>query len=107
MISFPKSILILGMHRSGTSALAAGIQLAIGAAMGPLIKENLLENPKGFFEVFDIVNLNDRVLHSFGGSWDSIVAADSDAVSCDVLTKHRKEAINIVQKLLKNKNYGQ
>lgn len=65
-------IVILGMHRSGTSALARAVQ-AMGAELGdtlmPPVDSN---NPKGFFEDLEINRLCDRVLDRFGLRWDSI-----------------------------------
>jgi Polysaccharide pyruvyl transferase/Sulfotransferase family len=63
-------IIILGMHRSGTSSIA-GMFKQMGAAFG---SEDLgfplhPTNPKGFFERMDVVRLNDTVLGSAGANW--------------------------------------
>jgi len=63
-------IIILGMHRSGTSSVA-GLFKEMGAAFG---SEDLgfplhPTNPKGFFERMDVVRLNDTVLGSAGANW--------------------------------------
>lgn len=67
-----KCIVVLGMHRSGTSALT-GVLAKAGISFGnrllPAVTE---ENPKGFWEHRDIVALHDRVLHSLGSAWDDI-----------------------------------
>src|SRR2546428_275536 len=63
-------VYIAGM-RSGTSMLT-GVLSDNGFWVGE--EEDLLApstaNEKGFYEDLGIVNLNDRILHEAGGSWD-------------------------------------
>lgn len=63
-------ILVLGMHRSGTSAVARLLNL-LGCYVGP--EEKLMTaneaNPKGFWERLDVVEANDRALELMGGCW--------------------------------------
>ena len=63
------AVLVLGMHRSGTSSLA-GAMVRLGV-MPPL---NLIppndENPKGFWESTVIVGLNDEILAAGGSHWE-------------------------------------
>lgn len=66
-----RDVAILGMHRSGTSALAGCLHL-VGLHLGPA--EELFppapENPRGFWENCHVAKLNDRVMMSLdGGSW--------------------------------------
>ena len=65
-----KNIVVLGMHRSGTSMFAEIIS-RLGFYTGET--EELLEpqedNPKGFWERRDVVQLNDLILEEAGGSW--------------------------------------
>jgi hypothetical protein len=63
-------ILVLGMHRSGTSCIA-GILHAMGLQMGDNLMQPNNENPKGFFEDSDIVYLNDTILGGCGNGWAS------------------------------------
>lgn len=64
-------VLILGMHRSGTS-VAARIVQSLGFNLGTQLLEPNSENPKGFFENQEIVSFNDRLLRHMSLSWDSI-----------------------------------
>ena len=66
-----KSILVLGMHRSGTSALTRVINL-LGVDIGQNLMEAKSDNVKGFWEEADIVALNDELLAGFGQRWDDI-----------------------------------
>ncbi|HMB68683.1 MAG TPA: sulfotransferase family protein, partial [bacterium] len=63
------ALLVLGMHRSGTSALTRIVNL-LGAELG----ENLLpahpDNETGFWEHRDVVVLHDELLAALGTSWD-------------------------------------
>jgi len=65
------ALIVTGVHRSGTSMLAGilsnlGIPMGDGAQMNPAP-----ENPEGFFERIDVMQLNDSVLKRLGGSWQA------------------------------------
>jgi hypothetical protein len=64
-------VCVLGMHRSGTS-LVAGVLGQLGLDLGP--DEELLppdpNNQSGYFELADLVEINDDILAHYGGSWD-------------------------------------
>lgn len=62
-------VIILGMHRSGTSCLAGSLQEA-GLFLGDVIVE-APHNKKGNRELKEIWTLHDRVLSENGGSWRS------------------------------------
>jgi hypothetical protein len=62
-------ILVIGCHRSGTSAVIGSL-----FNMGVAIHERILiakDNPKGFFESREVVDLHERLLAENGGSWES------------------------------------
>lgn len=68
-----KSLLIVtGMHRSGTSALAGTLKTLGFKIGGRVMPSESGENPKGFFEDLDIVALNDKLLALNGVTWDSL-----------------------------------
>ena len=56
-----KCILILGMHRSGTSALA-GVLHQLGISMGKNLIAPASDNPKGFYENENITLFNENEL---------------------------------------------
>lgn len=74
-----KIVIVLGVHRSGTSLLAAGLQ-ALGADLGDVGDYSNVENPKGFFENRQIVDFNDRLLLFLGGRWDNPLFDGRDAL---------------------------
>lgn len=65
-------VCVLGMHRSGTSAVTGGIA-ALGADAGDRLMPPGLDNPKGYWEDIDIYAINEEILSCIGSSWDSIV----------------------------------
>ena len=58
---------VLGMHRSGTSAIA-GMLADHGVELGPVSEKNRF-NPRGNREIPALNRLHDRVLERSGGSW--------------------------------------
>jgi len=60
----------LGMHRSGTSAIA-GILNLLGVYLGTEkhLSGSAEDNPKGFWEHRSMVDLNDEILLKGGGNW--------------------------------------
>lgn len=65
--------LVLGMHRSGTSAVTQLLALA-----GAHLPENVMagdeHNAKGYFEPWRIAVFNDQRLRAGGGAWDDAFA---------------------------------
>lgn len=63
-------IIVLGMHRSGTSAVTRLVNMMGAYAGSPdeLIGHND-ENPKGFWERRDVIEANDALLTHFGCEW--------------------------------------
>ena len=64
-----KTIVVLGMHRSGTSAVARMLNL-LGCDLPNTLMPEAPSNPKGHWESSAIMALNDAVLHSAGSNWD-------------------------------------
>jgi hypothetical protein len=62
-------VVVLGMHRSGTSAVARAVNL-LGVPFGDgRIVPVTLGNPMGHWESWELQEINDEVLAAFGGSW--------------------------------------
>lgn len=65
----PKGILVLGMHRSGTSAFTRVLNL-----LGCALPDNLIGagngNETGHWEAISVVSLNDQIFTSAGSRWD-------------------------------------
>lgn len=61
-------MLVLGMHRSGTSALARVLNL-LGCDLPKTLMEATEHNEAGHWESVEIMNLNNRILRSAGSNW--------------------------------------
>jgi hypothetical protein len=70
-----RAVLILGMHRSGTSAIARGVA-ALGVYLGNDFLDAQPENPTGYWEDRNLVEIDDRVLRELGLTWDSLELFD-------------------------------
>lgn len=65
-----RTIVVLGMHRSGTSVVAELIG-ALGVYLGDTLLGPNQDNPTGHHEPIELIELNDRILAAAGGSWSS------------------------------------
>ena len=63
-----QAVLVLGMHRSGTSAVA-GVISRLGAPLPTTQIAADDRNPKGYSESSAVADFNDRLLASGGSSW--------------------------------------
>jgi len=64
-----QGVIILGMHRSGTSALA-GALARLGFAMPSTPLEPSADNPEGFYESRVIVEMNFKILTALEAAWN-------------------------------------
>ncbi len=74
------AVVVVGMHRSGTSAMARVLGLA-GADMPEHVIKAASDNPLGFWEPRDVVALNDEILRTVGSDWDDIFGARVDGLT--------------------------
>lgn len=93
-------LIVLGMHRSGTSVLARLLNM-MGAYFGPegISTGANKENPKGFWERRDVRNLNDFVLKSIDCDWNKVSEFSIKRLSESVLEGFRTRASSIVLEL--------
>ncbi len=61
-------VMILGMHRSGTSALSGSFREA-GLYMGAVLDQGFDLNPKGLQEPSVLVYMHENLLEANGGAW--------------------------------------
>lgn len=62
-------ILVLGMHRSGTSAVS-GVLHSLGVELGRAVSPAGPSNPRGYFENTRVMLLHEELLAGFGRTWD-------------------------------------
>ena len=68
-VSAHRAILVLGMHRSGTSVVTRVLNL-LGVELGSHLMPPAADNPTGFWEHLDAVEIHDQLLADLGRSWD-------------------------------------
>lgn len=91
-----KTIVVLGMHRSGTS-MTAGILHHLGVYMGDYGFKPDEWNEKGYFENRYITEMNENILSKAGGSWDnppsreSILALDKVNEIEEIINKEKRD----------------
>ena len=93
-------LIVLGMHRSGTSALAAVLNLC-GAWIGA--KDELTpatpENHKGYFERRDVRRICDTLLHSANADWWRVAGFHPSALPHTVVHEQQRNFRAIVSAL--------
>src|SRR5712692_5950669 len=94
-----KAICVLGMHRSGTSAVARAINL-LGAYIGP--PEKMMppkaDNPEGFWEHADIVDLHERLLQTLSRSWNDPFPLPEEWWKQPEIEPYRQELTDLIQR---------
>ena len=65
-----RALLVLGMHRSGTSALA-GLLVHLGARAPNRLMPADADNPQGYWESQAFCDFHERLLRSAGSRWDA------------------------------------
>ena len=90
-------VFVLGMHRSGTSAVARILNL-MGAYYGgeQAGTGRSDQNIKGFWERRDVRDLNDDMLFGAGCDWDCVAKLDVDALSAEARSRYVDAAADIV-----------
>jgi hypothetical protein len=88
-------VIVLGMHRSGTSS-AAGALVRLGAAAPQHLMAPTADNERGYWESRVIVELNDAILAAAGGDWKDWRKFDLtkiDALQADALRARARQAL--------------
>jgi hypothetical protein len=67
-----RALFVVGMHRSGTSALTGVLQLLGVELGGNLLPARAGVNDKGFFEHEEIYRIHNALLEALGSSWDDV-----------------------------------
>lgn len=89
-------VLVLGMHRSGTSALA-GVFSRLGCEMPASPMPASKGNEKGFFESTVIRDLNEDLLASAGSAWDDFAQFHPDWLRSPDAPRFLARAVDILQ----------
>src|ERR1044072_313139 len=68
-----RALVVVGMHRSGTSAMTRVLSL-LGAALPKNLIDVHEDNPSGFWESQRVTDLNDEILEAVDSQWDDVFA---------------------------------
>src|SRR5271154_2798891 len=74
-MSSSRAVLVLGMHRSGTSAITRGMQM-LGVYLGDDFLSPKPDNPTGYWEDRNIYEINEHLLSVLGLKWHGISLID-------------------------------
>ncbi|CDZ76233.1 chromosome segregation protein SMC [Legionella massiliensis] len=93
-----KLIVVLGMHRSGTSVITRGLQV-LGIGLGDnLIPPIIGDNDKGFYEDIDLNTLNEEILAFIHRKWSDLSSFDTEYVDCLRQKGYFDRAVELIQK---------
>lgn len=93
-------IIVLGIHRSGTSLIANLIEgMGVWFARENEAMEAKEDNPLGFWERQDIVDLNDRMLKSVGLNWYSLSEGLQEIQITQLKEQFSQPILEIINKL--------
>jgi hypothetical protein len=85
-------VIVLGMHRSGTSVLTGTLGL-LGAALPTDLVEAAPSNPKGHFESRSVYNIHERLLAALGTAWYDFRAIGPEALRSVIAPSSSKPSI--------------
>lgn len=94
-INIRPAIIILGMHRSGTST-TSGVFNILGCDIGKSVLPGNFANPKGHFENRLIVEFNNKLLAKVGASWYNTISVKPHDLDVLLLTKEKNELLKII-----------
>ncbi len=73
----PRLIVVLGMHRSGTSAITRALKV-LGVDLGDTLLLSQSDNEKGFWEDRDIYFFNEELLTTLNSTWHHLTPIGQD-----------------------------
>jgi len=92
-----KAVVVLGMHRSGTSALCGALDL-LGVHFGQHLMAATDANEKGHWEHEEIVRAHDRLLSSLGSWWDDDEPLPAGWDDRDIAREIRTDLLAILER---------
>lgn len=87
-----KTVVVLGMHRCGTS-MTTGIISKLGVDVGKKLTPRSVANPIGYFEDKDFYELNKKILKAAGGNWKSPPVRDKILAQSDKFINQIRELV--------------
>ncbi len=98
-------IAVLGMHRSGTSAITRGLQ-ALGVSLGDDLMPPFTENEKGFFEDIGINKLNIEILNALSSDWHALSNISETSFNGQDLVSFKLRGIDLLRTKVGDQPFG-
>lgn len=89
------AILVAGMHRSGTSAISGALRF-FNISLGSKLLKPGEDNPKGFWEHEEALNIHERLLTALGSRWDDVRALPAGWLN----SEPAREALDAIHQLV-------
>ena len=97
-------LLVLGVHRSGTSATARMLE-CLGAVPSKNLHHSLPNNPTGYFEDFDVERFNEyELLPALGAHWHDVAPLDWTRLTTQARSALLQRAKGIIDRNYNQKN---
>ena len=94
-----RAVCVIGMHRSGTSAVARGVN-ALSVDLGNNFFDLQADNPTGYWEDKTIVGINQQMLEELQLKWD-----DSTPIASERFMHHRIRLLRLKAVRYLNENF--
>jgi hypothetical protein len=92
----PQCIMVLGVHRSGTSALTRMLSM-LGAQLPKHLMPANANNERGYWEPQRLVDLNDEILFAAGSRWDDLRAFEPRLIAPPMLADYKARIGRIIR----------
>ena len=92
-----KVLVVMGMHRSGTSVVSGCLNL-LGINLGKALMPAHKTNKSGFFENQDIVLLHEILLRDLGCRWDMVGSLPEDWLERKIVQDTREKISNLIER---------
>ena len=90
-----RAIMVLGMHRSGTSAFT-GVLSLLGVELGSRLLPASESNPSGHWEHEEVVCVHDSLLAALGSKWDDPKPLPAGWMDSEPAAAHRRQLLDIL-----------
>src|ERR1700722_11162766 len=92
-----RAIIVLGMHRSGTSAFT-GVLSLLGVDLGSRLLPASATNQSRYWAHPDIVNTHDELLLALGSSWDDPAPLPEGWAGSETVAPYRARLLEIIRR---------
>ena len=92
-------VVVLGMHRSGTSPITKSLEL-MGVGLGTELHPAGFDNPRGFWEDRECIEINDRLLRHLGSAYDRLGLAWDEVRTDSQVSELKLRAVQLISSRL-------